>query len=561
MASIISLPPEILHRIYRFLGRTDVYSARLTCGTLASASYDQFAKQEVSEVYLALTSNGLTSLEELTSFETLRTYVKELWILPTLFGNHYDWTLNDITRLDKRAYRLPGPYFAPGANPRERFPPGALPLCEGRPVRNGRLIREDPRFEPDQRNLKQHRVYQDAIADHFKVLLGSVDDTSRSSDMTQLQRTLTHCLPFFPNLCAIGLRDTYYGNRVSDTVRENAKRKVRGVQKLEKILGFDIINPPTGAMFDEPDPDFTRHFYTTLLQSRLFRSLMVAIGATNTRVETLQAYGLMADDGLSVTQDEENSLRPIMYDIRHLSLNICSVHGQENERNKLQRAMLKGKLAPYFQPSAAQHPRPGTNPDRLLPILSQAGPNLESLHLACPGGQYAEVCKSKTALGLVDTHFVSLANKFQFTRLSALSLRQIMTSLPTFMRVLSTALPTLRELNLDDIVWTSDRHFELHEKRVKAEEAVHLMREIVTHFRDPCALRLLVIGTWTYQDLKIVFRNPLRGDRESLLTLYDAKYDTVSFTEWVDHLRFKVTVSLGEIRRRQAPEDLFTVEG
>ncbi|KAL3481245.1 hypothetical protein BJX99DRAFT_253903 [Aspergillus californicus] len=182
-------------------------------------------------------------------------------------------------------------------------------------------------------------------------------------------------------------------------------------------------------MFDEPIPDFTRHFYTTLLQSRLFTSLMVAIGATNTRVETLQASGLMADNGLSITQDEENALCPIIYGIRYLSLNICSAHVQEEERRKLQHAELNSKLAPYFQSSTARHLRLGTNLNRLLLVLAQAGPNLDSLHLACPGGGYTELCKKKTALGLVDAHFDLLANQFQFTRLSVLPLRQIMTSL------------------------------------------------------------------------------------------------------------------------------------
>jgi hypothetical protein len=196
---------------------------------------------------------------------------------------------------------------------------------------------------------------------------------------------------------------------------QNAKGKVRGVQKLEKGLGFGIIHPPTGAMLYEPDPDFTRHLYTTLLQSRLFTSLMVATGATNTRVETLQAAGLMAYDGLSITQDQENALCPMMYGIRHLSLNICSTHVQEEEeeRSKLQHAKLISKLAPHFQSSTARHPRPDTNPNRLLPVLAQVGPNLDSLHLACPGGEYTELCKKKTALGLVDAHFDLMANQFQ----------------------------------------------------------------------------------------------------------------------------------------------------
>ncbi|KAL6235924.1 hypothetical protein BDW75DRAFT_239771 [Aspergillus navahoensis] len=507
MTSLISLPPEILDRMCRFLERTEVYSIRLTCRTLASVSYDQFAKQEVSEVYLALTSDGLQSLEELASLEALRTYVKELWILPTLFGNHYDWTLNDITKLDNSIYQLPASFSSPGTNPRQRVPAGVRPMCDGR--------RGFPSPKASQRNEKQYQVYQDAIADHFKILLESAKDADGSSSMTYFQAILTHCLPFFPNLRAIGLRDTYYRNNMRKEALQIAKGKVRGLQKLEKTLGFEIIHPPTGAMFNEPNPNFTRHFYTTLLQSRLFTRLMVAICATNTRVETLQASGLMADDGLSITQDEENTLCPIMYGICHLSLNICSAHIQEEEHSKLQHAELNSKLAPYFQHSTARHPRPGTNPNRLLPVLAQAGPNLDSLHLACPGGEYTELCKKKTALGLVDAHFDLLANQFHFTRLSVLSLRQVMTSLPTFTRFLDTARFTLRELTMYDMVWTNDKHFEHvdHEKQARAEEGVQLMREIASHLRDYYALQFLVIGTWTYQHHKIVFRNPLNRDR------------------------------------------------
>jgi hypothetical protein len=144
-----------------------------------------------------------------------------------------------------------------------------------------------------------------------------------------------------------------------------------------------------------------------------------------------------------------------------------------------------------------------------------------------------------------------------------LSLRQIMTSLPTFTRFLDTARFTLRELTMYDIVWTNDRHFEHgdHEKQAQAEEAVQLMREIATHLRDYYALRFLVIDTWTYQHQRIVFHNPLDPDRESFLALYNAKHATVPFSEWIDQLRFKVTVALGERRRRREPRHLVTFEG
>ncbi|RDW70511.1 uncharacterized protein DSM5745_08022 [Aspergillus mulundensis] len=106
-----------------------------------------------------------------------------------------------------------------------------------------------------------------------------------------------------------------------------------------------------------------------------------------------------------------------------------------------------------------------------------------------------------------------------------------MTSLSTFTRFLETAHPTLRELTMNKIIWTNDRHFDNHEKQAKDEEAVRLMRLIAVHLRDYSALRLLEIGTWTYQDVKIAFQDPFDRDRDSFLALYNAKYATVPYRE------------------------------
>ncbi|KAL4971601.1 hypothetical protein BDW66DRAFT_155511 [Aspergillus desertorum] len=298
------------------------------------------------------------------------TLLQELWILPTLFGNHYDWTLDAITKLDNGPYHFYAPLSGspPGANSREQF------LLDTQP--GGLLIGGwAGRREPNEKNMEHHRVYQDAVADHFKVVLESVEDASRTSNITHLQATLTRCLPLFPNLRAVGLKETY--NR--DPVAMEERQRMR--------------NKPTGAPDYEARPNFSRYFYTAVLQSRVFTSLMIAVGTTNTRVEILQATGLMADDGLSITQDEEDALGPVMHGIRRLSIHMCSAHVQEIKREKLQRKEQDRPYELLLQSSAAQQPRPNTNPNRLLHVLTQAGPSLESVHLACPGGEYGWLCE------------------------------------------------------------------------------------------------------------------------------------------------------------------------
>ncbi|KAL2814552.1 hypothetical protein BDW59DRAFT_154272 [Aspergillus cavernicola] len=132
-----------------------------------------------------------------------------------------------------------------------------------------------------------------------------------------------------------------------------------------------------------------------------------------------------------------------------------------------------------------------------------------------------------------------MAHHFRFTRLSVLSLSYVLTTIPLFTRFLDTARPTLRELNLGSVCWTSDRQFEKTERDAPAQEAVRVARLVYTYLRDFPGLRRLRARNWTYQGREVRMREINSPDHRNVV-LFDEWWAAISLGEWIDHLQFAV---------------------
>ncbi|KAL4877612.1 hypothetical protein BJY04DRAFT_221984 [Aspergillus karnatakaensis] len=352
MAGISLLPPEVLDQICCLLLHEDLYALRLTCKTLASKSYDHFGSRTCSEIYLALTKDGLGSLKELANNDVLRLHVKALWIIPTLFGAQYSRELQDIVELDRKGRRerawldgvnLPEPRpveLPPPVRPPSRLAPNnpfrrtqggyearAAALREQRRQQlqeHAQRLRDTP---PSPSNKEHYEKYQKAVSDLFQILL------RHTQGRTQFHQALASCLPRFPNLSATGLKD--YPINLSQSQTKALKRKIKGLTRLEQQLGYNPLHISEPLLWTSRNPP--ARFTTSLLQSVIFTTLMVVIGEVGTQIQTLETRGLMADDGLCVMQAQEDQIRPRIYQLRHLSLNICSTHTQQSQRVILQK--------------------------------------------------------------------------------------------------------------------------------------------------------------------------------------------------------------------------------
>jgi hypothetical protein len=114
-----------------------------------------------------------------------------------------------------------------------------------------------------------------------------------------------------------------------------------------------------------------------------------------------------------------------------------------------------------------------------------------------------------------------MAHHFQFTRLSVLSLSYVLTTVPSFTRFLDTARPTLRELKIGSVCWTSDRQFEKTERHAQAQEAVRVAGLVYAYLRDFPELRRLGVRNWTYQGREVRMREINTPDHHNVV-LFDA---------------------------------------
>ncbi|KAL4877593.1 hypothetical protein BJY04DRAFT_221964 [Aspergillus karnatakaensis] len=333
MTSITSLPPEILYKICHLLPYKDLYPLRLTCKTLASKTHDLFASREFSEIYLALTTEGLQFLEDLASNETFRGHLKKLWIFPNLFKGQYNLKIDNILRFYKVTTK-----WKEARTPRERLLALSQPRRPTPPITPGYCVRWAPKKpDPTPADERRYKVYQEAVSDHFQLVLGCSDsetdngnatDSDSDNNPSPLEKTLTTCLPRFPNLHSIGIKD-YTEFSAQD---RRIKSRWRGVCKLRENLGFNPLSPMAFTSWAQrPSTPFS----AGLLQSRIFSTLIVSLGNSGVPIETLETGNLLVDDALSLTATQEDRIRPFIRHLQGLSLDICSSKSEQRNREKL----------------------------------------------------------------------------------------------------------------------------------------------------------------------------------------------------------------------------------
>ncbi|KAL4965957.1 uncharacterized protein BDV14DRAFT_49766 [Aspergillus stella-maris] len=546
MASITSLPIEIFDQICNLLGPKEIYSLRLCCKALALKTYDYFGAQNFGQVYIALTSDGLQFLEDLAGHERLRTYVTELWILPGLFYGKYALTYRDIVCYDEE-HPEPKPAATPSFS--RRRPPSeylSQAISCMRSVNPPKMsatsfewIMGKSRGLQLPSSEKHYRRYQDTVSDHFRVILGSAEDTSDSLH-TRLQETLARCLSCLPSLCAVGLRNLF--DKSPPYGQGEANRNATGVRKLTRKLVFNPADPGIHLGIFRPGET---EFRPGILQSHLFTSLMLAIGTSGAHISTLETGSLMVDDGLPLTSTEEDTLRPFVHHLRSLSLTITSAQGQRVERSRLQ--SQEAEVAPKLQTYTAWSERK-TLDSRLLPFFAEASPNLETLNLSAQPSYIGNLPprEDRSGLDYADAHFTYIAHNFHFTRLSALSLWEISTTVPVFKTFMGSARTTLKELSIEHVRWTNDRYFGQPDRRrdpglhqARGLEAVHVARQVFAYLREWSGLEHLRVSAWLYQARGLRFREA--DDERGMECVYDKRRSDISLREWIDQLQIEAS--------------------
>ncbi|KAJ5882658.1 uncharacterized protein N7529_001330 [Penicillium soppii] len=299
-------------------------------------------------------------------------------------------------------------------------------------------------------------IYKDAVVDHFQVLLSSLGETSTKT--TRLQDTLEECLPLLSNLHTTGLRN-YIGHSDDDTKR--FPKVMRGTSSLQRQLGFNPVYP-MDRRDSKPECSRSSSWRGSLIQSHVFSTLLAALGTTHTRIAAPETCGgMMVDDGISLTPSGEEALLPTFQQLQHLSVQISSAHIQASERQSLCEA--EEQVAFLVRESVIWEERKNCSEikkNRLLPLLAKAAPAIQSLDLTMPPAstRILSFCREQDEddLDLADAHFDWISQHFKFSRLSVLSLKNIVTTVSSFKEFLKTALSTLKHVTLDFLIWTSD---------------------------------------------------------------------------------------------------------
>ncbi|CAG8412651.1 unnamed protein product [Penicillium salamii] len=530
------LPPELWNQICQKLTMEDICALRLSCSAWKLRTYGYFADQVFHDFYLALTSDGLRALEWVAGHEVFSKYVKRLLVMPSLFGGDYTWVLDDIKRqveLQKRESQTcrPHPFsFTLRSLCHERDRPQ-------RSIDDGLASRSKLSIED------RYMVYKDAVVDHFRVLLSSSD--TPSTGKSRFRDTLESCLPSLSNLRAVGLRN--FAGHSNDRTSRRYPMVVRGISNLRNQLGFNPVQPNVSPNA-LPYCARSSSCRGSLFQSYVFSTLLAALGTTQTRVAGIETSGgIMLDDGLSLTPSEEELLTPILKHLQKLSIRISSAHTQDNERQLLREDEEKSTL--LLRDSGIWEEmknRLETENNRLLPLLAQAAPAIKSLNLTmrAPGITLPKLQHDCKNFDLPDAHFDWVSENFKFSRLTKLSLGDIIITVPLLKKFLQTTLHTLRYLNLELFVLTNEPETLITQEEELQDEGQRVWREVFGYLRDHSNIQYLRINNLGYRNKRILFRDPFHDvptkyPRYSTSMCYDTSHDTISLGEWIDQLDFR----------------------
>ncbi|CAG8947804.1 unnamed protein product [Penicillium salamii] len=530
------LPPELWNQICQNLTIKDVCALQLSCSAWRLRTYGYFADQVFHDFCLALTSDGLRALEYVAGHEVFSKHVKRLWVMPSLFGGDYTWKLDDMKRqveLQQRKGQCcrPHPFRFTLRSPcHERD--GPQRSIDDRLAARSKLSIED-----------RYMVYKDAVFDHFQVLLSSSDIPSTGK--SRFRDMLDSCLPSLSNLRAVGLRNS--AGHSNDRTGRRYRMVVRGISNLRNQLGFNPVQPNVSPNA-LPYCARSSSCRGSLFQSHVFSTLLAALGTTHTRVAGIETSGgIMVDDGLSLTPSEEELLPPILKHLQTLSVRISSAHTQDNERQFLREDEEKSTL--LLRDSVIwgeMKNRLETDNNRLLPLLAQAAPSIKTLNLTmrAPGITLPKLQHDSKNFDLPDAHFDWISENFKFCRLTKLSLCDIITTVPLLKQFLQTSLHTLRYLNLDLFVLTSETETSTTQDGELEDEGQRVWQEVFGYLRDHSKIQHLSINFLGYQNKRMLFRDPIndvptKHPRYSTSMCYDKSHDKTSFGEWIDQLEFR----------------------
>lgn len=95
--SFTALPLELFALICGHLDRSDWLALRITCRAALNKTLEVFAKRYYTSLRLLLTTESLRRLERIAANDTLRLFVQELWIVPTLFQGRDRMTYSEFS--------------------------------------------------------------------------------------------------------------------------------------------------------------------------------------------------------------------------------------------------------------------------------------------------------------------------------------------------------------------------------------------------------------------------------------------------------------------------------
>lgn len=108
-----NLPIELLNKICSYLERSEWAALRLSSRSFYAKSLDAYADRYFKSICFIATAEGIRELEELAKNDTFSTYVRQLWMIPTVFEGRHD--------LDLDKFKFQGSGYSKRSNPLDRY--------------------------------------------------------------------------------------------------------------------------------------------------------------------------------------------------------------------------------------------------------------------------------------------------------------------------------------------------------------------------------------------------------------------------------------------------------